>query len=450
MQPVSVQEVSRGAEDENAQHQTAIVQDSTGRTWVVRVPLSAVAGAELERNEALVGQLGKHLPFKVPAATGFAALGPEQGRAAVYPYVDGSALNLHHLPPGPGLASAVGRAIAAVHNIACEVFEDYAVPVFDAAAHRERCVSEVDRAAATGLVPTGLLARWEEALDAPTLWRFAPTPVHGSLDGWAFLVAFTDDDAATGRVVALTQWDHAMVGDPAQDFAILADQLTPPALESVVESYSLARSSRPDPHLIHRARLAAEMRLIRGLAQAAAAGADDMVQMRVDELRKLDRLTASDHSLVPPTPAEPASQDSDPPVIEDDVPEDFTVDLSADVADHVSAEPVTSEDRDDPPLPAVEADKIGDRDAHAPEVASESEVDPEFASESEVDPGFEVEPDDRTESLPRVSLGADLDEATRMRDLYDMSDSDISDSDIADSDVVNQRDDANEPTPPSS
>ncbi|MGB3860335.1 MAG: phosphotransferase, partial [Ornithinimicrobium sp.] len=227
MKPVSVQEVSRGAEDEAAQHQTAIIEDSTGRTWVVRVPLTAVAGAELERNEALVGQLGKHLPFKVPAATGFAALGPEQGRAAVYPYVDGSALNLHHLPPGPGLASAVGRAIAAVHNIASDVFEDYAVPVFDAASHRERCVSEVDRAASTGLVPTGLLARWEEALEAPGLWRFAPTPVHGFLDGWAFLVAFTDDDAATARVVALTQWDHAMVGDPAQDFAILTDHLTP-------------------------------------------------------------------------------------------------------------------------------------------------------------------------------------------------------------------------------
>ena len=307
MKPVSVQEVSRGASDEAPSHQSAIIEDSTGRSWVVRVPLTPVAGAELERNESLVTQLGKHLPFTVPAASGFASLGAERGRAAVYPYVDGSALNLHHLPPGPGLASAVGRAIAAVHNIAVDVFEDYAVPTFDAVSHRQRCVAELDRVAATGLVPTGLLARWEQAFDADRLWDFASTPTHGSLNGWAFLVAFTDDDAATGRVMAMTHWDQACVTDPAQDFAIVTNELTPAALASVVESYSLARSTPPDPHLMVRARLAAEMRLIRGLAQAVANDADDIVQARVDELRKLDRLTATDDSLVPAEPVVPAS-----------------------------------------------------------------------------------------------------------------------------------------------
>lgn len=302
MKPVSVQEVSRGASDQTPSHQSAIVKDSTGRTWVVRVPLTSVAGAELERNESLVTQLAKHLPFKVPAASGFTSLGAERGRAAVYPYVDGSALNLHHLPPGPGLASAIGRAIAAVHNIGVDIFEDYAVPTFDAASHRHRCVAEWDRAAATGLVPTGLLARWEHAFDADPLWDFTSTPTHGSVNGWAFLVAFTDDDAATGRVVAMTHWDQACVTDPAQDFAVLTDELTPAALASVVESYSLARSTRPDPHVMIRARLAAEMRLIKGLAQAVAQDDDDVVQERVDELRKLDRLTATDDSLVPPEP----------------------------------------------------------------------------------------------------------------------------------------------------
>jgi len=302
MRPATVREVRRGRHADPVAHQSAIIEDETGRAWVVRVPLTAAAGAELERNEALVGQLAKHLPFKVPAAAGFASLGRTLGRAAVYPHVEGSALNLHRIPAGPGLASAVGRAMAAVHNIPVELFEEYGVPTFDAAAHRERCVSELDRAAATGLVPTGLLARWEQALDAPALWSFSTTAVHGSLDGWAFLVAFSDDDAATGRVVALTHWDNACVTDPAQDFAVVADHLTPPALDSVFESYSLARSSRPDPYLLTRARLAAEMRLLAGLAQASSSGAEEVVQSRVDELRKLDRLTSADTSLVPPQP----------------------------------------------------------------------------------------------------------------------------------------------------
>ncbi len=341
MKPVSVQEVSRGASDEAPSHQSAVIEDSTGRTWVVRVPLTAVAGAELERNESLVTQLGKHLPFKVPAATGFASLGAERGRAAVYPYLDGSALNLHHLPPGQGLASAVGRAIAAVHNIGVEVFEEYAVPTFDAASHRQRCITELDRVAATGLVPTGLLARWEQAFDADRLWDFASTPTHGSLNGWAFLVAFTDDDAATGRVVAMTHWDQACVTDPAQDFAILTDELTPAALASVVESYSLARSTRPDPHLMVRARLAAEMRLIKGLAPAVAQDVDDVVQVRVDELRKLDRLTATDDSLVPAEPVAPGPASPAPAAESETVDMDFAATEAPDAERDVIAASAT-------------------------------------------------------------------------------------------------------------
>ena len=305
MKPVSVQELRRGPDAEPAEHQSALVEDSTGRRWVVVAPLTPVASAELERNDPLVRQLARHLPFKVPAAAGYASVGVN-GRAAVFPYVEGSTLNLHRLPAGPGLASAVGRAVAAVHNIAQGLFEEFGVPAFDAAAHRARRLSELDRAAETGRVPTGLLARWEQAFEAPALWRFATTPVHGSLDGWAFRVAFSDDDAATGRIVALTNWGQAAVTDPAEDFAVLVHQATPAAVDSVLESYALARSHRPDPHLLSRARLASEMRLIRGLAAAVAAGDDVTVQAKVDQLRKLDRLTSADDSLVPQDPLEPA------------------------------------------------------------------------------------------------------------------------------------------------
>lgn len=298
MQPVAVAGV-RQEEDRTAhRYQVALVEDSSGRRWVVRCPLDPAAGAELERNDTLVRLLGRHLPFRVPAPVGYASLG-SHGRAAVYPYVEGSPLSLRHLPAGPGLASAVGRAVAAVHNIPTGLFEEGGVPVFDAAGHRARKLSELDRAAETGHVPNGLLARWEQALEAAPLWQFATTPTHGSLEGSSFLVAFTDDDAATGRVVALTGWEHAQVADPAEDFAALAEHASTEALESVVESYALSRSQRPDPHLVLRARLAAEMRLLSGLAQAAAAEDTALVRHRADRLRRLDRLTSVDDSLLP-------------------------------------------------------------------------------------------------------------------------------------------------------
>ncbi|HKJ13144.1 MAG TPA: phosphotransferase [Ornithinimicrobium sp.] len=409
MRPATVQEVRRGTHAEPPSHQSAIIEDETGRTWVVRVPLTAAAGAELERNEALVGQLGKHLPFKVPAAAGFASLGRNMGRAAVYPHVEGSALNLHRVPGGPGLASAVGRAVAAVHNIPVELFEEHEVPSFDAEAHRERCVAELDRAAATGLVPTGLLARWEQALDAPALWSFAATAVHGSLDGWAFLVAFSDDDAATGRVVALTHWDNASVTDPAQDFSTLADQLTPPALDSVLESYSLARSSRPDAYLLNRARLAAEMRLIAGLAHASASGADDVVRSRVDELRKLDRLTSADSSLVPQTSAgsaatvtavEPSASPEPQPT---EAAEEPTV--SGGAQEDVTVAGVDEDEDDDAPQDAVEVEA---GESQFVRVGGDVEEDPSDVHDAD-DPPDEPDADDspwqehdQTEILPTV------------------------------------------------
>ncbi|MGB7450258.1 MAG: phosphotransferase [Ornithinimicrobium sp.] len=434
MHPATVQEVRRTGQAEPSAHQTAIIEDETGRTWVVRVPLTAAAGAELERNEALVGQLGKHLPFKVPAAAGFASLGPNLGRAAVYPHVDGSALNLHQVPAGAGLASAVGRAVAAVHNIPVELFEEYAVPTFDASEHRQRCVSELDRAAATGLVPTGLLARWEEALDAPALWNFAPTPVHGSLDGWAFLVAFADDDAASARVVALTHWDNACVSDPAQDFAALADQLTPAALDSVLESYSLARSSRPDPHLLNRARLAAEMHLIAGLAHAASSGADDVVQGRVDELRKLDRLTAADSSLVPQRPVGehevgPESESSVGPrrglAVEPEPAPHAPVGQGHDSAASESAED-SDEDDDAVEVEAGDsrfvrlADASGaEGSSHRPERDEVAGREPQQSLWSAPEEG-PFAGDDATEVLTTGRLGEELDEPSRLQDLYGM------------------------------
>ncbi len=301
MKPVAVAAVAPGDDDLAAGLQSALVEDATGRRWVVRCPLSPVAGARLQRNDELVRHLARHLPFKVPAAAGQAPVGKD-GAAVVYPHVEGSPLELRRLPAGPGLASAVGRAVAAVHNIPRAVFEEQDVPVFEASGARQRAVAEVDRAAETGRVPSGLLARWEEAFEAAPLWQFATTPVHGAFTGSRVVVAFTDeDDASTGRVVAVTDWDEAMVGDPAVDLAALYVQTSRQAWDAVLDSYTLARAHRPDPYLHARARLVAELRHLRGLARSVAEGDEETARRVVEVLRRVDRLTEADDSLVPVT-----------------------------------------------------------------------------------------------------------------------------------------------------
>lgn len=303
MKPVAVAGIA--VDEPEAEHQQAVVEDATGRRWLVRSPLTALAGARLQRNDELVRQLSRHLPFKVPAAVGYAVVGPE-GRAAVYPHVEGMTLDLANLPAGTGLAHAVGRAVAAIHNIPRAAFEQQDVPVFDASGARQRVIAEVDRAAETGRVPTRLLARWEEAFDAAPLWQFATTPVHGAFRGSTVLVAFADDEAASGRVVAVTDWEEAMISDPATDLAELYARASPEAWESVLDSYVLARAQRPDPYLHARARLVSETRRLRGLALAVGEGDEERTRRIVDALRRMDRLTEDEDSLVPTT-ARPAA-----------------------------------------------------------------------------------------------------------------------------------------------
>ena len=148
------------------------------------------------------------------------------------------------------LAAELGRTIAALHNVDRQLFDEAGLPSYDADTYRTRRLSELDRAAATGHVPTGLLARWETALEDVSLWRFAPTPTHGDLTGDQVLAVFDDDeDAATGRIRAFTGWEDAKVADPADDFATLVAEASPEAVETVLEAYAHARVDRPDQNL---------------------------------------------------------------------------------------------------------------------------------------------------------------------------------------------------------
>jgi aminoglycoside phosphotransferase (APT) family kinase protein len=287
---------------EGQQFELAFVQDTQHRRWVVRAPLTRAAGAQMDITVALLGLLARRLPFSVPTPKGFVAL-KEGGRAAVYPYLAGRPLELTHLPAGPGLAAEIGRAIAALHNVDRQLFDEAGLPSYDADTYRTRRLSELDRAAATGHVPTGLLARWETALEDVSLWRFAPTPTHGDLGGEQILAVFDDDeDAATGRVRAFTGWEDAKVADPADDFATLVTEASPEAVDSVLEAYAHARVDRPDPHLERRARLAGELRLVSALLAATARGqgADQgAVASCAARLRRLDE-HAADHPLTEP------------------------------------------------------------------------------------------------------------------------------------------------------
>ncbi len=282
----------------------AFVTDTQRRAWAVRAPRSAAAGAELDIVVTLLGLLIRRVPFGVPVPRGFAAIA--EGRAVVYPYLHGRSVVLEAVDPGPGVAAEIGRTLAALHNVDRAVFDEAGVPAYDAESWRTRRLADLDRAAATGHVPTALLSRWERALEDVSAWRFAPTPVHGDLVGDRMLVSFSDEsDPTTASMRGVTGWDQARIGDPADDLAPVLDRCREETVDSVLESYALARIERPDTHLRRRARLAGELRHLSRLLTAVSAGDPALISAGASSLRSLDERTAGGPSLDAPEPALP-------------------------------------------------------------------------------------------------------------------------------------------------
>jgi macrolide phosphotransferase len=406
LDPASV-EALPGAPDHH--YDVAFVQDTQHRRWVVRVPRSQVAAAQMESTFGLLALLARRLPFSVPTPKGFAAL-KEGGRAAIYPYLPGQNVDFAQLPAGAGLAAELGRAIAALHNADHGLFDEAGLPAYDADTYRTRRLSELDRAAATGHVPTGLLARWEKLLEDVTLWRFAPTPTHGDLTGDQVLAVFDDDDdAATGRVKALTGWEDAKVADPADDFFALVTQTSPRALETLMEAYAHTRAERPDVHLLTRARLSAEMRTLSQLMSAVSGGDRLQVERHALALRRLDERVhaeeeaANDYRRAGMTPARRKSHVLVPPVVveDDDEDEDDVEVMFAPTAD--DHDPDDHESRADDASDKGEAgheDEAGDPDSDSPgdleddgapqlELAEDASTGPE-----DDEPGFEDDADE--------------------------------------------------------
>ncbi len=255
--------------------------DSTGKRWVVRAARRIAAAAALDAERRILPLL-TGLPVAVPAPVDLF----EGGECLVYPEILGGPLRAEELSPGSALAVQIGRTIAAIHEIPSEVFDDAGLPSYPAEAYRQRRLSDVERAARTGMVPASLTERWTRELQHSSRWQFAATPVHADLAGEHLLVHGQE-------LHAIVDWGEACVADPADDLAWVLLGASPEAADTIFEAYAMARSQAPDPHLLDRARLAGELALIRWLLGAIAAGEQVIVNQAEAALRSLAEATSS-------------------------------------------------------------------------------------------------------------------------------------------------------------
>ncbi|MGA8048347.1 MAG: phosphotransferase [Dermatophilaceae bacterium] len=313
LDPIAVQEVVSG-DDEH--FDVAFIQDTQQRRWVIRAPRDEVSAARMDASLAMLALLHRRVPFAVPAAKGFAPIA-KIGRAAVHTYIPGHPLDLAALRPGHPVSAELGRTIALIHNVDRALFDEAGLASYDAETYRRRHLAEIDRGAATGRVPAGLLSRWEEALDDVRLWRFAPTPVHGALAGSDVLVTFPDPtDPSRATIRGVTGWEDAKVADPADDFAALVTAAAPEVVDAVLTAYAHVRVERPDEHLLARARLVSELGLLATLLRAVKSRDEVTTEATTARLRRLDDAVHSETQarrlrIVPPGGPGPDPTDSD-------------------------------------------------------------------------------------------------------------------------------------------
>ncbi|MCA1782360.1 MAG: 2'-phosphotransferase [Intrasporangiaceae bacterium] len=313
LDPMAVQEVMGGADEH---FDVAFIQDTQQRRWVIRAPRTEVAAAHMDASLAMLALLVRRVPFAVPAPKGFAPI-PKIGRAAVHSYIPGHPLDLAALQPGHPVTAELGRTIAMIHNVDRALYDEAGLASYDAESYRKRHLAEIDRGAATGRVPSGLLARWEEALDDVRLWRFAPTPIHGALSGSDVLVTFPDRaDATRATIRGVTGWEAAKVADPADDFAALVTDARPEVVHAVHRAYAHVRVERPDEHILARARLVSELALLATLLRAVGARDEVATEATTARLRRLDDTVHSEvHARrLRIVPAPPVSFRAAPPV----------------------------------------------------------------------------------------------------------------------------------------
>lgn len=236
--------------------QTVRATLSDGRHIVIRVPAAEDAAdelrAEIRALRALTPGVRALLPFAAPELLGEVVL--DGDTAVVTSFIDGYRVDPAHVPGGPGVATTLAAALAALHALPVTWVRDAGLVVRSADQVRDDAARLTDRAESTRRMPQTLLSRWRRALAADELWQFEPAVVLGGASSSSF---FLEDLDGVPTVTAVAHWHGLAVGDPAIDLQWLAS--SPAAATDVFEAYAAGSTRAPDGMLRTRARLHAEL-----------------------------------------------------------------------------------------------------------------------------------------------------------------------------------------------
>ena len=265
---------------------SVLITDTDGVQYVIRESKNGSGNLKLagDNQAAKVAKGAGTATFRLPTLIG-ETRNQRGNTVQVLEFIYGSPVDINSLNPTEELVSHLGRAIASIHNFSADRLRQAGVPEFSASQVREARLAELDRAAATGMVPAALLQRWENALEDLDLFRFKESVIHGNLVGENIL-------ELDGEVSGILGWSSLRIGDPAEDFVPYAAGDNAELLDAVKFAYFENRADT-DANIAQRATLYAELDIARYLVQQLAEGNQDEVNWAVSELEVTAGLVAS-------------------------------------------------------------------------------------------------------------------------------------------------------------
>ena len=273
---------------------SALITDVNGDSFIVRVPTTPTAGAELELEIQVLKSLSAfsaRLGFEIPQKVGETRDLSTGNRVLVFKYVHGNPIDTRRMNAASAITQSIAKAISTIHSLPIELVQNNGLSEFSPAENIRLRVAELDRAMQSGQVPPILLQRWEEALSDVSLFKYQPVIVHGSLAVETVL-------EKGGEVSGILDWQKVQLGDPALDFGWLANE-APELLESILLNYQLSRTSA-DGNIAKRAALYAELEWVRWLVHGYAVKDTAIVEEAILGLQELAGL-ASEGQLPPLT-----------------------------------------------------------------------------------------------------------------------------------------------------
>ncbi len=271
---------------------SAVLATNDGEV-IIRVPQSP--GAEVRQSGELLGLAAledgarAQLPFAVPLTLGMTRAG--DSRAVVSTFLPGTPAHPSDFESNPLLLERLAEALAAIHELPTSIVQQAGLPVRTAEEVRARATRTVQRAVDTGKLPATVRQRWAEVLGADSLWSFAPTVIHGSLDPDALLIG---EDAVLG----VLGWNELSLGDPASDMSwlVAGDSET---FDVALIRYATLRGIVGQKEISARARFYHELEVAKWLLHGVDSHDSEIID---DAVAMLDQLVDRLQSMGTPLP----------------------------------------------------------------------------------------------------------------------------------------------------